>query len=397
MEKEEILKRILGDAVDVISEHGLRDRFSGERPLRVKLGADPSRPDLHLGHTVVLRKLRLFQQLGAQIIFVIGDFTGMIGDPTGRSRTRPALTLEQTRKSGETYYKQVTKILDPAKTAVRYNSAWLDKLTFSDVIRLSSRYTIARMLERDDFKKRFKNNSPVCLHELLYPLAQGYDSVALHADVEVGGTDQTFNLLVGRTLQSAYGQTPQEIVTYPLLVGLDGKNKMSKSLDNTIGLDEKAPSMFEKAMRVPDNLLADYFRLTTDIDAAAALHTIQQDIRKAHFLYAREIVTMYHGQAAAADAENRYRQISAGALPDSMPEIEILPGELENGCIKLTTLLRKAGFAVSNAEARREISGGGVKLGGVTVEDANILVDVSRPVIFQFGKNRFCKTKLINC
>lgn len=394
-EKEEVEKAlrqmILKDAVQVFSKESLLERLKSGKPLCVKLGADPSRPDLHLGHTVVLRKLRLFQQLGAEIVFVIGDFTAMIGDPTGRSKTRPALTIEQTRKSGETYLSQVTKILDPDKTKIRYNSEWLDRLNFSDIIKLSSQYTLARMLERDDFKNRYENKLPLCLHELLYPLAQGYDSVALHADVEVGGTDQTFNLLVGRALQSSYGQTPQEVITYPLLVGLDGKNKMSKSLDNTIALDEPAAVMFEKSMRIPDTLLFDYFRLTTDFGEAEALRAVQTDIRDAHFLYAREITRLYGGKEAAAEAEQRYRQISAGSLPDAMPSLQISIGETESGRIKITALLRKAGFASSNAEARRNIAGGGVKINGSPVTNTDAEIELSQPFILQFGKNRFCK------
>ena len=255
MNNNEIIDLILKDAVSVFSEDSLRKRLESNKRLKIKLGADPSRPDLHLGHTVVLRKLKLFQQLGHEIIFVIGDFTGMIGDPTGRSKTRPALTIEETQKNGESYFKQVSKILDPADLRVEYNSVWLSQLNFADIIRLTSKYTLARIMERDDFKNRFQSNIPIGLHELLYPLAQGYDSIALAADVEVGGTDQTFNLLVGRVLQGDYGQTPQEVITYPLLAGLDGKEKMSKSLNNYIGIDEPADSMFEKAMRGPDELL----------------------------------------------------------------------------------------------------------------------------------------------
>ena len=240
MNTSEKIKLIKSGAVQIYSEDSLTKRLENDSSLVVKFGADPSRPDLHLGHSVPLRKLRLFQELGHKVVFVIGDFTGMIGDPTGKSKTRPALTIEETRASGETYFRQVAKILDPEKIEIAYNSEWLSKMNFADVISLCSKYTVARILERDDFKNRYSQNQPISMHELLYPLVQGYDSVALKADVEVGGTDQTFNLLVGRALQSHYGQTPQEVITYPLLIGLDGKEKMSKSLDNYIGIDESA-------------------------------------------------------------------------------------------------------------------------------------------------------------
>lgn len=391
MEEKEIIDLILKDAVQVFSEDSLRARLTSGQPLKIKLGADPSRPDLHLGHTVVLRKLRLFQLLGHEIIFVIGDFTGMIGDPTGRSKTRPSLTMEETRKSGESYFRQVSKILDPLKTRIVYNSQWLGKLTFSDVISLAGKYTVARMLERDDFKNRFENNIPISLHELLYPLAQGYDSVALAADVEVGGTDQTFNLLVGRALQSDYGQKPQEVITYPLLVGLDGKDKMSKSLDNYIGIDEPADVMFEKAMRVPDEILASYFALTTDMDVPAAQKLIAEDIRGAHFLYAQTITIMYHDADSAAQAKARYLRIAGGALPDTIPVFEILSSDRADNTISITDLMIQVGFASSKGDARRKITGRGVKINQSTVEDPAGRIDLSEPFVLQFGKNSYIK------
>ena len=394
MEKQAIIDRILRDAVEAVSPQELIQKLGGGRPLTVKLGADPSRPDLHLGHTVLLRRLRLFQQLGHTIVFVIGDFTGMIGDPTGRSRTRPALTLEQTRRSGESYFRQVTRILDPARTTVRYNSEWLGKLDFGDVIRLASRCTVARMLERDDFSRRWAAHTPVYLHELLYPLAQAYDSVALHADVELGGTDQTFNLLMGRALQESFGQPPQDILTYPLLVGLDGKEKMSKSLDNYIGLNEAPDVMFEKAMRVPDACLPQYFALTTDIASEQFAPLVQQDIRQAHFAYADAIVTMYHGRAEAEKALRRYRRVAAGTLPDAMPEITVPRGEIPPDGVPLTDLLLRAGFVASRSEARRAVAGRGVRIDGVAVEDAARRLELTRPVVLQFGKGRFCRFRL---
>ena len=300
MDKLELIKR---KAVQIFSEEELKQKLESGRKLKIKLGADPSRPDLHLGHTVVLRALKHFQEMGHEVIFVIGDFTAMIGDPSGKSKTRPALTWEETRKSGESYYRQVTKILDKDKTRVVYNSDWHSKLTFKDVISLTSKYTVARIMERDDFKNRFENNLPLSMHELLYPLMQGYDSVALNADIEIGGTDQTFNLLVGRELQKDYDQESQVVITFPLLVGLDGKEKMSKSLGNYIGIDESPETMYEKAMKIPDEVLIDYFRLTTDIEAETFEKWLKEDIVEAHKKYAEEIIKMYHGEEFIKQAE----------------------------------------------------------------------------------------------
>lgn len=266
MNKKEQIDLILRRTVEVHNKETLIAKLNSGKKLVVKFGADPSRPDLHLGHTVPLRALKILQELGHEIVFVIGDFTAMIGDPSGKSKTRPSLSFEETRKNGETYFKQVAKILDPSKIRIAYNSEWLGKMSFKDVINLTGKYTVARILERDEFNSRFKNNIPIGIHEFLYPLMQGYDSVALHADIEIGGTDQTFNLLVGRELQRDYGQEPQDVMCFPLLVGLDGKEKMSKSLGNYIGVDESPEIMYEKAMRIPDNVLMDYFKLTTDIN-----------------------------------------------------------------------------------------------------------------------------------
>lgn len=386
VERLEMAREIQKGAVGIYEKHSFEKRLLSSKPLIVKFGADPSRPDLHLGHSVPLRKLRLFQEMGHKVVFVIGDFTGMIGDPSGKSKTRPALTLEETRRSGETYFRQVGKILDTEKIEIAYNSQWLSDMSFSEVLAMCSKYTVARILERDDFQKRFSKNQPISMHELLYPLVQGYDSVALHADVEVGGTDQTFNLLVGRTLQSAYGQIPQEVITYPLLVGLDGKEKMSKSLDNYIGLDEPAATMFEKAMRVPDDVLLDYFLLTTDISEAAAKAVIAADIREAHFVYAGHITALYHGPEQTQAAKQRYLQIASGNVPGEMREYK-----LEKTEIPLPELLREVGFASSNAEARRQIAGRGVKINGETVADVGRLLVETEPYILQFGKNRFVK------
>jgi tyrosyl-tRNA synthetase len=386
MNAQELFDIIKRDAVTICSEDSLREKLLGGRKLTVKLGADPSRPDLHLGHSVVLRKLRLFQELGHEIVFVIGDFTGMIGDPTGKSKTRAPLTFEQTRENAKSYFDQVSKILDPKKTVITYNSEWLGKLQFADVLALASKYTLARILERDDFAKRFAQNLPVGLHELFYPLMQGYDSVALHADIEVGGTDQTFNLLVGRELQRDYGQVPQEVITFPLLIGLDGAEKMSKSLGNYIGIDEAPEAMFEKCMKVPDVLLTDYFRLASDIRPEVFGELVARDIREAHFALARAIVRFYRGEEAVAPAEARYREIAAGGLPEDI-ETVVFPGKSAN----LIELVRGAGFASSNSEARRLIEGGGVRLDGETARDPLLAVTGKAEVVLQRGKNRFAK------
>lgn len=386
MNRKDTIAQIKSGAVQIYTEESLQRRLLGNKPLTIKFGADPSRPDLHLGHSVPLRKLRLFQELGHRVVFVIGDFTGMIGDPTGKNKTRPALTLEETRRSGETYFRQVGKILDRSKIEIVYNSQWLNSMNFSEVISLCSKYTLARILEREDFRQRLSKNQPVSMHELLYPLVQGYDSVALHADVEIGGTDQTFNLLVGRSLQAGYGQIPQEVLTYPLLTGLDGKEKMSKSLDNYIGLHEPAEVMFEKAMRVPDALLLEYYLLTTDTDEAEARASIAADIREAHFAYAQGITAFYHDGASAKAAKARYLQVAAGKVPEKMREFS-----LEQREISLCALLRQVGFAASNGEARRQIAGRGVKINGAAIEDAALKLTAEQPFVLQFGKGRFIK------
>jgi len=380
----------LRGAVQIFSEEGLMSRLKSGKRLKIKLGADPSRPDLHLGHTVILRRLKVLQDMGHEIIFLIGDFTGMIGDPSGKSKTRPKLTLEETRENGRSYLEQVGKILDPEKATIAYNSEWLNAMNFADVINLASKYTVARTLERDDFTKRFKENQPISLHELLYPLAQGYDSVALQADVEVGGTDQTFNLLVGRELQRDYGQTPQEVITFPLLVGLDGKEKMSKSLDNYIGIDEPAPIMYEKAMRIPDVALMEYFILTTDIPEDEAREVIEKDIVEAHRVFGREIVRMYHGENAIEEAEARYKTVAAGAVPDVMETI-VMPVQEDD--ILVTQLVHKAKLAPSSSEARRLIQGKGIKIDNVLVEDVYAKIPCTNEVVVSRGKGKFVRVK----
>lgn len=386
MDAAELFELIKRDAVAIYSEESLLKKLKSGRKLKIKLGADPSRPDLHLGHSVVLKKLRLLQNEGHEIVFVIGDFTGMIGDPSGRSKTRAPLTFDETRRNGQTYFEQVTKILDRAKTRIVYNSEWLGSMNFTDVLSLAGKYTLARILERDDFVKRYAGNQPIGLHELFYPLMQGYDSVALGADIEVGGTDQTFNLLVGRELQRDYDKEPQEVITFPLFIGLDGVEKMSKSLDNYIGLDEAPESIFEKCMKVPDPLLCDYFRLTTDVPAETFETLIASDIRKAHFAYAREIATMYHGKEAAESAEQRYREVASGSLPENMETMTLPQKE-----INIVELLKAVGFADSNSDARRLISGGGIKLNGVVVTDGAMMLSGESEIVLGRGKNRFVR------
>lgn len=388
MKEQEIIQLIKRKAVQIFSEEDLDKKLNSGKKLTIKLGADPSRPDLHLGHSVILRALKQFQDLGHEVVFVIGDFTGMIGDPSGKSKTRPALTFEQTRKSGETYLKQVTKILDKDKTKIRYNSEWLAKMNFTDVISLTSKYTVARILEREDFKNRYENNLPLSMHELLYPLMQGYDSVALQADIEIGGTDQTFNLLVGRELQKDYNQESQVVLTFPLLVGLDGKEKMSKSLDNYIGIDESAEVMFEKAMKIPDNVLSSYFTLTTDFSDQEIQSVMQGDIRIAHRKYAEEIIRMYHGEKSIRPAAERYDKIAKNQIPEDIKEV-VIKKDSRNIC----DILIEVGFAASKSEARRMILGKGIKIDGVLVEDIQTELTQQNESILQFGKNKFIKIK----
>ena len=384
MEQKNIFETVKRGAVDIFSEEGLQKRLSSGKSLKIKLGADPSRPDLHLGHSVPLRMLRKLQDAGHEIIFVIGDFTGMIGDPSGRNKTRQPLTFEETRLNGQSYFEQVTKILDPDKARIVYNSEWLSKLDFADVLKLAGKYTLARIMERDDFKNRYANNQSIGLHELFYPLMQGYDSVALDADIEVGGTDQTFNLLVGRELQKGYGQEPQEVITFPLLPGLDGIEKMSKSLDNYIGIDESAEIIFEKCMKVPDSVLSDYFRLTTDLPEREYNQILSLDIQQAHFVYAREIVRLYHGEDAIESAERRYISIASGNAPDNMSTFAVVDNE-----ISVIDLLTQTALASSSSDARRLIIGGGIKLDGETITDLNEVVRCDS--VISRGKNKFVR------
>ena len=379
----EIIKR---KAVEIFSEEELDKKINSGKKLTIKLGADPSRPDLHIGHSVVLRVLKQFQDMGHEIVFVVGDFTGMIGDPSGKSKTRPALTFEETRKSAKTYLEQASKILDKDKTKILFNSEWLSKMDFEDVIKLTRKYTVARIMERDDFKNRFENNLPLSMHELLYPLMQGYDSVHLKADIEIGGTDQTFNLLVGRELQKDYGEESQVVMTFPLLVGLDGKEKMSKSLNNYIGLNDVPFIKLEKSMKIPDNVLRQYFELATDLSTEEINKIMSGDIREAHFRFAKELLKMYDDVNEFEKLKERYLIIAKGKMPNDIPKVRIQEDE-----INICELLIKIGFAKSKSEAKRMIQGNGIKIDGVTVTDINKIINNKKDLVVQFGKNKFKK------
>ena len=397
MTKDEKIELILRKTVDIYNKETLLKKLNSEKKLIVKFGADPSRPDLHLGHTMPLRALKVLQELGHDIVFVIGDFTAMIGDPSGKSKTRPSLSFEETRKNGETYFKQVSKILDPKKIRIVYNSDWLGKMSFEDVIKLTEKYTVARILERDDFKNRFNNNIPIGIHEFLYPLMQGYDSVALHADIEIGGTDQTFNLLVGRELQKDYDQEPQDVMCFPLLVGLDGKEKMSKSLGNYIGVDETPEKMYEKAIKIPDAVLLDYFNLTTDLDMKDVEKWMNEDILMAHRKYAEEIIKMYHGEEFINQAEERYNTVAKGGMPENIEIFEIKEHMLENGLL-LTDLLNLSNIFSSKSEGRRMIEQNGISVNAIKENDINKVITTkdfkNGELIIRKGKKQFKKIVL---
>ena len=362
-------------------------------PLRIKLGLDPTAPDLHLGHTVVLNKLRQLQDLGHQVIFLIGDFTSMIGDPSGRNATRPPLTREQIEANATTYFKQASLVLDPARTEIRYNSEWCDALGARGMIQLASRYTVARMMERDDFTKRYKNGTPISVHEFLYPLMQGYDSVALKADLELGGTDQKFNLLVGRELQKDYGQEPQCILTMPLLEGLDGVEKMSKSKNNYIGITEPANTMFGKLMSISDVMMWKYYELLSfrslqDLAALKAEVEGGRNPRDAKVALAQEIVARFHSQQAAEDALADFVNRSKGGIPDDVPEVAVTGAPLG-----LPQLLRQTALCASSSEAMRMIDQGGVRIDGTVVSDKALQVQAGTFVL-QVGKRKFARVTL---
>ncbi len=365
------------------------------KPLNIKLGCDPTRPDLHLGHSVVLRKLAQFQELGHQAILIIGDFTGMIGDPSGRNSSRPPLSFEEARENGKSYFEQASKILDRDKTKIVHNSEWLGKMTFEDVIKLSSKYTIARMLERDDFTKRFKNGIPISMHEVLYPLAQAMDSVAIQSDVELGGTDQKFNLLVGRDIQREFGMLPQVILTMPLLVGTDGSEKMSKSLDNYIGISETAKEIYGKTLSIPDDLIYLYYVLATDA-SNKELNLIQKNLtnkeinpRDIKRSLAKKLVEMYHSTEAAIEAEIEFDNIFIKkGIPDDIEEFSF-DGSLKE--LDIIDLIVSVGFAPSKGEARRLVAQGGVTLDGEKIADIKEVIKLDRTKILKVGKRKFIK------
>ncbi len=387
------LEQILRGSDELLVEAEMVDKLKSGRPLRIKAGFDPTAPDLHLGHTVLINKLRHFQDLGHHVMFLIGDFTGLIGDPTGKNATRPPLSREQIEANAQTYREQVFKILDPQQTEVCFNSTWFEPLGSAGMIKLAAQHTVARMLERDDFAKRYAAGQPIAVHEFLYPLCQGYDSVAMKADVELGGTDQKFNLLVGRELQKHYGQAPQCVLMMPLLEGLDGVNKMSKSLGNYVGIAEPPGEIFGKLMSISDELMWRYFDLLS-FRASAEIATFRAEVsegrnpRDVKVLLAKEIVARFHSTAAAdaalADFEARFQR---GAMPEQMPEITVPAGTI-------ATVLRAAGLTSSSSEALRMIDGGGVRLNGEKVSDKGLVLVAGQQIVLQVGKRKFARVLL---
>ena len=395
---DESLTLIQRGVDEIIPAEGLIERLRSGRPLRIKAGFDPTAPDLHLGHTVLINKLRQFQELGHDVLFLIGDFTGMIGDPTGKSATRPALTQEQVKENARSYQEQIFKILDADKTEIVFNSTWMGKMSAADMIQLAGKHTVARMLERDDFNKRYTGGMPIAIHEFLYPLVQGYDSVAMNADVELGGTDQKFNLLVGRELQRQYGQHPQVILTMPILEGLDGVQKMSKSLNNYIGINDPACVMFGKVMSISDELMWRYFELLSfrpmsEIEDFKLQVSGGENPRDVKFKLALEIVARFHSVAEAKSAQdefiNRFRK---GEMPDEIAEVSL---QAEAGTIPIANLLKNAGLTQSTSDALRMIRQGAVKIDGEKVEDTKLEICVSSTHIYQVGKRRFARVTVV--
>lgn len=395
---QDALQEIKRGADELLIEAELVERLKSGRPLRIKAGFDPTAPDLHLGHTVLLNKLRQFQELGHQVIFLIGDFTGMIGDPTGKNATRPPLTREAVVENAKTYQEQVFRILDAAKTEVRFNSEWMEKLGAAGMVRLAATHTVARMLERDDFHKRYLSQQPIAIHEFLYPLIQGYDSVELRADVEIGGTDQKFNLLMGRELQKHHGQPPQCVLTMPLLEGLDGVNKMSKSLGNYVGINEPPREIFGKLMSVSDELMWRYIHLLS-FEPLATIEGWKRQVaeganpRDVKVRFAQEIVTRFHGRAAAEEALAEFEaRFQRGALPDDMPELSLAGVD---GALAVPQLLKLAGLVPSTSEAIRQIAAGGVRLDGERVVDKGASVPAGATVVAQVGKRKFARVTVV--
>lgn len=401
MNAEEQLEYLKRGTAEIITEEELYKKLKSSEetgePLKVKLGLDPTAPDIHLGHTVVIRKMKQFQDLGHKIIIIIGDFTGLIGDPTGRSETRKSMTREEIQENAQTYKEQIFKILDPEKTEIVYNSQWLSKLSFEDIIYLASKYTVARMLEREDFSNRFKNGIPISIHEFFYPLMQGYDSVALKADVELGATEQKFNLLMGRTLQREYGQEPQVAMMMPILVGTDGVKKMSKSLGNYVGINENPEEIYGKIMSIPDKIMLDYFILVSDLpmnkieEIEKQLKNNEVNPRDIKMLLARNIVKQYYDEKTAIAAEENFKNVfQKGNIPENLEEINI-GNHLENDEIWIVKLIKLAGMASSNSEARRLIQQGAVKIDGEKIEDIDKNIKANKEFVLQVGKRRFAK------
>ena len=391
------IEELVRGTEEVLPDGGLEAKLKKGKPLVVKTGFDPTAPDLHVGHTVLINKMRQFQEFGHEVVFLIGDFTGMIGDPSGRDAMRPPLTSEEIQTNADTYKEQVFKILDPEKTRIEFNSTWMSELGAAGLIKLASHHTVARMLERDDFNKRYKGGVPISVHEFLYPIVQGYDSVALKADIELGGTDQKFNLLVGRQLQQDFGQEPQVVLTMPLLEGLDGVEKMSKSKGNYIGITDAPGEMFGKVMSISDELMWRYFELLSfrTIDDIAALKKAVDDGRNprdAKFELGAELVARFHGDAAAKAAQDEFvARFQQGAMPDEIPEVTL---ESDDGEMGIAHLLKGAGLVSSTSEAFRMIKQGAVKIDGNRVEDRGLAVDANSTAVYQVGKRKFARVSL---
>ena len=396
-EIKEQLKELMRGTDEVLPEDGLEAKLKLKRPLVIKAGFDPTAPDLHIGHTVLINKMRQFQEQDHEVVFLIGDFTGMIGDPSGKNATRPPLSAEEIQSNAETYEAQIYKILDEKKTRIEFNSSWMGKMDAAGLIKLSAHHTVARMLERDDFKKRYVNNQSISIHEFLYPIVQGYDSVALKADVELGGTDQKFNLLVGRQLQQDFGQEPQIVMTMPLLEGLDGVQKMSKSLGNYVGITDAPGEMFGKIMSVSDELMWRYFELLsfrTLEDIAGLKKRVEEGLnpRDAKFELAHELVDRFHDGAAARAAKDEFvARFQQGAMPEDMPELSL---ESKDGRLGIAHLLKGAGLVSSTSEAFRMIEQGAVRIDGVRIEDRSLEIDAGSTSVYQVGKRRFSRVSL---
>jgi len=394
----EALEYIKRGAEEILVEQELATKLSRGKPLRIKAGFDPTAPDLHLGHTVLINKLRQFQELGHEVLFLIGDFTGMIGDPTGKNTTRPPLTRDEVIENARTYEQQIFKILDPEKTLVMFNSSWMNEMNTAELIQLAAKHTVARMLERDDFSKRYKGGQPIAIHEFLYPLIQGYDSVAMRADVELGGTDQKFNLLVGRELQKHYGQESQIVLTMPLLEGLDGVQKMSKSLGNYVGIDEQPEEMFGKLMSISDELMWRYFELLSfqPMDEIAGFKKKVEEganPRDIKFLLCEEIIARFHSQAAAIKAREAFiARFQKGDMPEDMPEVEL---KANDGDLAIANLLKEAQLVNSTSDAMRMIKQGAVRIDGERIEDPKMVINSGSQHVFQVGKRRFARVSVI--